>query len=158
MALLSLGSKAPDFTLPDAKGGSFSLSKARGRPVVLAFYCEDGTEGCATENAEFSALVPEFKKAGAEVVAISPQDVESHRKFAAAHGFRQPLLADPQLEAIRAYGLWDKKKMWGNEFMGVLRVTYLVDAEGNIAGVYKATRIKGHAQKVLEATEALARE
>ena len=109
----------------------------------------------APENQEFSTLAPEFEKLGADVMGISPQDVETHRKFSTKYGFVQPLLADPGLEAIKAYGLWEQKKLWGHEFMGVLRVTYLVDGEGKIAGVFKASRIKGHAQKVLDATRAL---
>jgi len=156
MAMLDPGAAAPDFTLSDDRGGSFRLSEHRGRPVVLEFYCEDDSGGCVIENQEFSALVPEFEKLGATVVAISPQDVASHRKFSAKYGFAQPLLADPELEAIEPYGLWQQKKLWGHEFMGVVRVTYLIDAAGKVAGVFKASRIKGHAQKVLDATRQLA--
>jgi peroxiredoxin Q/BCP len=155
MAMLEPGRPAPDFTLPDHRGGSFSLSAHRGRPVVLEFYCEDDSGGCVLENQEFSALLPEFERAGATVVAISPQDLESHKKFAAKYGFAQPLLADPERDSIRRYGLWQQKKLWGHEFMGVVRVTYLIGADGSIAGVFKASRIKGHAQKVLEAVRKL---
>lgn len=123
--------------------------------MVLEFYCEDDSGGCVIENAEFSALAPEFETLGVPVVGLSPLDVESHRKFALKYGFRQPLLADPELQAIKAYGLWEQKKLWGHEFMGVLRVTYLIDAEGKVAGVFRASRIKGHAQKVLDAARAL---
>lgn len=156
MAMLAEGQTAPDFTLPDERGGTFKLSAERGHPVVLEFYCEDDSGGCVTENQEFSELMPEFGKLGVPVVAISPQDLQSHKKFAAKYGFAQPLLADPDLKAIKAYGLWEKKKLWGNEFMGVLRVTYLVDSKGKIAKVIPAKRIKGHAQKVLEAAQTLA--
>ena len=156
MATLEVGQAAPDFSLPDDRGGSFRLSQHRGKPVVVEFYCEDDSGGCVTENQEFSALVPEFEKLGVPVVAISPQDVASHKKFNAKYGFAQPLLADPELNTIKAYGLWEQKKLWGREFMGVLRVTYIVDAKGRIAAVIPARRIKGHAQKVLEATIALA--
>ena len=152
--MLEIGHKAPDFTLPDDKGGSFTLSARRGKPVVVEFYCEDGTEGCEIENREFSALAPEFAKAGVEVVAISPQDVESHRKFSARHEFAHPLLADTDLKANKAYDVWQPKKLWGREYMGTIRVTYLVDAKGKIAGVFHARRIKGHAQTVLEAARA----
>lgn len=156
MAMLEPGDTAPDFTLSDDRGGSFRLRDQRGKPVVLEFYCEDDSGGCVIENQEFSALVPEFDKAGARVVAISPQDVASHRKFSAKYGFAQPLLADPDRKAIEPYGLWAEKKLWGHQFMGVLRVTYLIGADGKVAGVFKASRIKGHAQKVLDATRALA--
>ena len=154
--MLDLGDTAPDFTLPDDRGGSFRLRDHRGKPVVLEFYCEDDSGGCVIENQEFSALAPEFGEIGAIVVAISPQDIESHRKFSAKYGFTHPLLADPDLKAIKAYGLWEQKKLWGHEFMGVLRVSYLIDAKGKVAGVFKASRIKGHAQKVLGAARQLA--
>ena len=153
--MLEIGQKAPDFTLPDDRGGSFSLSRRRGNPVVVSFYCEDGTEGCEVENREFSALAPDFSKLGVEVVAISPQDVESHRKFSAKNEFAHPLLADTDLKANKAYDVWQQKKLWGREYMGTVRVTYLVDAAGKIAGVFHARRIKGHAQAVLDAAKAL---
>jgi peroxiredoxin Q/BCP len=155
---LEIGAKAPDFVLNTDSGDQFRLSKARGKPVVVEFYCEDDSGGCVLENLEFTALLPEFEKLGAAVVGVSPQDVESHRKFRDKHGLKLPLLADPELKAIGAYGLWQQKKLWGHEFMGVVRVTYLIDAEGMIAGVFKASRIKGHAQKVLEATQSLVRD
>ncbi len=153
--MLAIGKTAPDFTLPDDRNGSFTLSEQRGQPVVVQFYCEDGTEGCRVENQEFSALAPAFRKLGVAVVAISPQSVESHRKFSAAHGFAHPLLADTELAANKAYDVWQLKKLWGREYMGTVRVTYLVDAEGRIAGVFPARRIKGHAQTVLDAARAL---
>jgi peroxiredoxin Q/BCP len=153
--MLEIGKKAPDFTLPDDRGGSFTLSKSRGKPVVVQFYCEDGTEGCEIENREFSALSPEYKELGVEVVAISPQDVESHRKFSAKNGFQHLLLADTDLKANKAYDVWQQKKLWGREYMGTIRVTYLVDAQGKIAGVFHARRIKGHAQTVLDAAREL---
>lgn len=155
MALLEIGAKAPDFTLSDDDGRSFRLSERRGRIVVLEFYPEDGTEGCTIENREFSALLAGFEAQGAEVVGISPQSVESHCGFRDRNKLKHRLLADPDLKAVEAYGLWAKKKMWGNEFMGLLRVTYIVGPDGRIAGVNRATRIKGHAQKVLDAVTSM---
>ena len=154
--MLEPGDKAPDFALPDDRGGTFRLSDHKGSPVVVEFYCEDGTDGCLIENKEFSDLVPEFKKLGAAVVSISPQDVASHRKFSAANGFRQPLLADTDLTANKAYGVWQLKKLWGREYMGTIRTTFVVDAKGRVTDVIKAQRIKGHAQKVLDAVKGLA--
>ena len=114
--MLDIGQNAPDFTLPDDRGGSFKLSAHRGKPVVVEFYCEDGTEGCEIENREFSALAPEFRKLGVEVVAISQQDVDSHKKFAAKNKFAHPLLADTDLKANKAYDVWQQKKLWGREY------------------------------------------
>ena len=153
--MLEIGRKAPDFTLPDDRGGAFSLASRRGKPVVVSFYCEDGTEGCEVENREFSALAPDFNEIGVDVVAISPQDVESHRKFSAKNKFAHLLLADTDLKANKAYDVWQQKKLWGREYMGTMRVTYLVDAAGKVAGVFHARRIKGHAQAVLDAAKAL---
>ena len=151
--MLEIGQKAPDFTLPDDRGGTFKLSDHRGKPVVVEFYCEDGTEGCEIENREFSALAPEFKRLGVEMVGVSPQDVDSHKKFNAKNNFEHPLLADTDLKANKAYDVWQQKKLWGREYMGTIRVTYLVDAKGKIAGVFHARRIKGHAQTVLDAAK-----
>jgi peroxiredoxin Q/BCP len=151
----ALGDPAPDFSLPDDRGGTFRLSGHRGKPVVVEFYCEDETDGCAIENAEFSALKPEFDKLGVPVVSISPQSIESHRKFSAKHGFKQPLLADTELLANKAYDVWQLKKLWGREYMGTVRTTFVVDAAGRIAAVLRASRIKGHAQHVLDAVKAL---
>ena len=153
--MLEIGQTAPDFTLPDDRGGSFKLSAQRGKPVVVQFYCEDGTDGCEIENREFSVLAPDFRKLGVDVVAISPQDVESHKKFSAKNKFAHPLLADTELKANKAYDVWQRKKLWGREYMGTIRVTYLVDARGKIAGVFHARRIKGHAQTVLDAAREL---
>jgi peroxiredoxin Q/BCP len=153
--MLEPGARAPDFALPSDRGGTFRLSEHRGLPVVVEFYCEDGTDGCAIENREFSDLDPEFSRLGVTVVGISPQDVESHRKFGGRQPFAHPLLADTDLKANKAYDVWQRKKLWGREYMGTVRVTYLVDAAGRIAGVFHARRIKGHAATVLEAAKAL---
>jgi peroxiredoxin Q/BCP len=153
--MLESGQKAPDFTLADDRGGTFRLSDHRGRPVVVEFYCDDGTDGCLIENKEFSDLMSEFEKLGTAVVSISPQDVASHRKFSAANGFRQPLLADTELKANKAYGVWQLKKLWGREYMGTIRTTFVIDAQGRVTHIIKAQRIKGHAQKVLDAVKGL---
>ncbi len=155
MPTLTIGKKAPDFELPAADGSVFRLSDHTGKPVVLYFYPQDDTEGCTLENQEFSALVPEFKKLGAVVAGISPDTIESHCKFRDKFGLTAPLLADVGEKVTRKYGLWQLKKLWGVEYMGLVRTTFLIDAKGKIAGIFRATRIRDHAAKVLAATRAL---
>ncbi|MGV3491088.1 MAG: peroxiredoxin [Devosia sp.] len=155
MSLISTGAVAPDFELVTDAYEKFRLSEHLGRAVVLYFYPQDDTEGCTLENIEFTDLMPEFQKLGAIVVGISPDTVEKHCSFRDKYNLGVPLAADPERKAIEAYGIWQLKKLWGTEFMGVKRVTVLVGPDGRVAGVFHATRIKGHAQKVLDAVRAL---
>ncbi|MGN6487878.1 MAG: peroxiredoxin [Devosia sp.] len=155
MPVPAVGSLAPDFELVTDASEKFRLSRHRGRPVVLYFYPQDDTEGCTLENIEFTDLLPEFRKLKAVVVGISPDSVEKHCSFRDKYNLGAPLASDPDHAVIEAYGLWQLKKMWGVEFMGVKRATVIVDAEGRVADVIHATRIKGHAAKVLEAVRAL---
>lgn len=151
-----VGKKAPDFELPAADGTLFRLSDQKGKPVVLYFYPQDDTEGCTLENQEFSALLPEFEKLGAVVAGISPDSIESHCKFRDKFALTVPLLADVGEKVTKKYGLWQLKKLWGVEYMGLVRTSFLIDANGKVAGVFKATRIRDHAAKLLEATRMLA--
>ncbi|SEQ39331.1 peroxiredoxin Q/BCP [Devosia sp. YR412] len=151
---LTKGAVAPDFTLPLDNGSTFQLSSERGHPVVLYFYPQDDSGGCTDENKEFSERAGAFAALGARVVGISPDTLESHIKFRAKYGLQLPLAADPERAAIEAFGLWKLKKLYGREFMGLIRTSFIIDAEGRVARVIKATRILGHAQKMLEALEA----
>lgn len=151
---LTEGAPAPDFTLPLDDGTSFSLAAQRGRPVVLYFYPQDDTGGCKDENIEFSERAGAFAALGAALVGISPDGLESHARFRQKYGLAVPLAADPQRQAIEAFGLWKLKKLYGREFMGLVRTSFIIDAQGKVARVIKATRILGHAQKMLEALEA----
>ena len=155
MAMLQDGDFAPDFTLPLDDGSSFTLSEQRGQMVVLYFYPEDDSGGCVNENQEFSALSAEFAKRGARLVGISPDTLESHRKFRAKYGLAVPLAADPEHVAIEGFGLWQLKKLYGREFMGLIRTSFIIGADGRIARTIRATRIVGHAQKMLEALDGL---
>jgi len=152
----TIGKKAPEFDLPAADGSVFRLSEQKGKPVVLYFYPQDDTEGCTLENQEFSALRPDFHALDCVVVGISPDSVESHCKFRDKFGLSVPLLADVGEKVTKKYGLWQLKKLWGVEYMGLVRTSFLIDAKGKVAGIFKATRIRDHAAKVLEATRALA--
>jgi peroxiredoxin Q/BCP len=151
MTTIAVGEMAPDFTLPSDSGDSFTLSAHRGRPVVLFFYPQDDTEGCTIENQEFSSLAAEFASAGAVLVGISPDSVADHCAFRDKYGLSVPLLSDPDRIAIEPYGLWQLKTLYGREYLGLVRTTIIVGADGHIAAVMRATRIKGHAAKVLEA-------
>ena len=154
MADLTEGDHAPDFTLPLDDGGTFQLSAQRGRPVVLYFYPQDDSGGCVDENREFSERAGAFAALGASLVGISPDSIESHVKFRGKYGLVAPLAADPGRQAIEAFGLWKLKKLYGREFMGLIRTSFIIDAEGKVARIIRATRIAGHAQKMLEALEA----
>ena len=155
MTSLAPGDAAPDLTLETDSGDQFQLSAHRGRPVVLFFYPKDNTEGCTVENLEFSQLAGAFDELGVAVLGISPDSVETHCAFRDKHALKMPLAADPERLAIDAYGVWGEKKLYGRTFDGLHRTTFLIDADGKIASVWKVRRIKGHAQAVLDATRDL---
>jgi len=154
MPALAEGAPAPDFTLPLDDGASFHLAGRRGRPVVLYFYPQDDSGGCVDENQEFSALSGEFTRRGADLVGISPDTLESHVKFRRKYGLAVPLAADPERVAIEAFGLWQLKSLYGRQFMGLVRTSFLIGADGRVARIVRATRIKGHARKMLDALDA----
>lgn len=156
MPVPAIGAPAPDFELTTDAYEKFRLSRHLGRPVVLYFYPQDDTEGCTLENIEFTDLLPEFEKLGAVVVGISPDTVEKHCSFRDKYNLGASLASDPDHSVIDAYGLWQLKKLWGVEYMGVKRATVIVDADGKVAAVLYANRIKGHAAKVLDAVRVLA--
>lgn len=155
MPVPAIGAAAPDFELTTDTYEKFRLSSQLGRPVILYFYPQDDTEGCTLENIEFTDLMPEFRKLKAAVVGISPDTVEKHCTFRDKYNLGVPLASDPDHAVIDAYGLWQLKKLWGVEFMGVKRATVIIDTDGKLAAVIHATRIKGHAAKVLDAVRAI---
>ena len=150
MPLPAIGTPAPDFSVETDAGNVFSLSAHLGHAVVIYFYPEDDTEGCTLENIEFTDLVPQFRELGAVVIGISPDTSARHCSFRDKFNLGVPLGSDPDRTVIEAYGLWQLKKMFGVEFMGVKRATIIVDSVGTVRAVLHATRIKGHALKVLE--------
>ena len=153
MTDLTVGDPAPAFSLELDDGRTVTADGLRGSSVVLFFYPQDDTGGCTDENIEFSALSEQFAARGAVVIGVSPDDVASHLKFRGKYGLSIPLAADPERKAIEAFGVWQMKKLYGREFMGLVRTTFIIDAEGRIARVIRATRIKGHAAKVLNALD-----
>lgn len=153
--MLQDGDKAPDFALPTGDGDTLKLSALKGKPVVLYFYPKDDTSGCTLEAKDFSQLAPDFRKAGVEVIGLSPDSIESHRKFAKKHGLKVRLAADAEKAVVNAYGVWVEKSMYGRRYMGVERSTFLIDAKGRIARSWRKVKVPGHAAEVLAAAKAL---
>ncbi len=154
MADLEVGDLAPDFDLPRDGGGSLRLSQLRGKPVVLYFYPADDTPGCTAEAIDFSRLKPDFEKAGATVIGLSPDSTRKHDKFKAKHALAVDLVADEQRQVIESYGLWVEKKLYGRAYMGVERATFLIGSDGRIARIWRKVKVKGHAEAVIEAVQA----
>jgi peroxiredoxin Q/BCP len=146
--------KIPEFRLKgiDESENEVEISSGdlKGKWAVIYFYPRDNTPGCTTEAKEFTELKEEFDKLGVQVIGISRQSVESHKRFREKHGLRITLLSDPDAEVHKAFGAWGKKKMYGKEVEGVIRSTFLIDPEGNIVKEWKNVKAKGHAAKVLE--------
>lgn len=149
---LQVGQKAPDFTLPCDGGGSISLLELRGKQVVLYFYPKDDTPGCTIEAKDFAALYPEFEKANAIVLGVSKDDVKSHDKFKEKYCLSFPLLSDDGT-ICNAYGTWKQKSMFGKKYMGIERVTFLINEEGNIKRIWPKVSVMGHAKEVLKAVQ-----
>jgi thioredoxin-dependent peroxiredoxin len=155
MSDLALGNVAPDFSLPRDGGGTVSLSDFRGRPVVLYFYPKDDTTACTAESIAFTTLLPEFEAAGAAVIGISPDSVTRHDKFAKKHGLSVVLGSDEETAVANLYGVWKEKSMYGRTFMGIVRTTFLIGADGRIAKIWPKVKVAGHAEEVLAAAKAL---
>lgn len=133
--MLEVGTKAPEFTLPDKDGNLISLSDFTGKKVVLYFYPRDNTPGCTRQACAFAAAYEELKRAGAVVIGISKDSAASHQKFAEKHGLPFLLLSDQELTAIQAYGVWQEKKNYGKVSMGVVRSTFVIDENGIVEKV-----------------------
>jgi peroxiredoxin Q/BCP len=151
------GDKAPDFELPTDAGAALKLSKLGGKPVVLYFYPKDDTSGCTAEAKDFSRLAPDFRKAGVEVIGVSPDSVDSHAKFRKKYDLAIRLAADADKAVAAAYGVWVEKSMYGRKYMGVERSTFLIDKAGRIAKSWRKVKVPGHAAEVLAAAQALPR-
>ena len=151
--MLEVGTKAPEFTLPDKDGNPVSLSDFLGKKVVLYFYPKDNTPGCTREACAFAAAYEGFKAKNVAVIGVSKDSVASHQKFAAKYDLPFLLLSDPELQAIQAYGVWQEKKLYGKVSMGVVRSTYLIDEQGVIARVMPKVKPDTNAADILAALE-----
>ena len=147
---MNIGDKAPAFSLPDKSGNMISLSEFLGKRVVLYFYPKDNTPGCTRQACAFAAAFEEFKKKDIAVIGISKDSVESHRKFAEKHDLPFILLADPELLAIKAYGVWQEKKLYGKVSFGVVRTTFIIDEQGFIADIMPKVKPDTNAAEILE--------
>lgn len=149
------GDKAPAFSMPTDGGGSIALKDLKGKPVVLYFYPKDDTSGCTKEAIAFTDHIKAFDKAGAAVIGVSRDSVSKHDKFKDKHGLKVTLGSDEEGKVTEAYGVWVEKSMYGRKYMGIERATFLIDAKGRIARVWRKVKVPGHAEEVLEAVKAL---
>ena len=147
--MLEVGTKAPDFTLPDQNGNMHSLSEYRGKKVILYFYPKDNTAGCTKQACGFAERYPQFTEKGAVVLGISKDSVASHKKFEEKYGLPFTLLADPELVAIQAYDVWQEKKNYGKTYMGVVRTTYLIDENGKIVKAFDKVKAADNPEQML---------
>lgn len=153
MSELKEGDKAPDFDLP-TDTGRVSLAGLKGRTVVLYFYPKDDTPGCTTQAVDFSALKADFEAAGATVVGVSKDTAAKHGKFRAKRDLTIELGSDAESDVIERYGAWVEKKLYGREYMGIDRSTWLIDGHGVIRRIWRKVKAPGHAAVVLEAVRA----
>ena len=147
--MLEIGTKAPDFTLPDQNGNMHSLSEYRGKKVILYFYPKDNTPGCTKQACGFAERFPQFTEKGAVILGISKDSVASHKKFEEKYGLPFTLLADPELVAIQAYDVWQEKKNYGKTYMGVVRSTYLIDEKGKIVKAFDKVKAADNPEQML---------
>ena len=151
--MLNIGDKAPDFKLNDKNGNLIALSDFIGKKVVIYFYPKDNTPGCTRQACAFAGAYKEFQNKGVEVIGISKDSISSHQKFAEKYDLPFILLSDPDLEAIKAYGVWQEKKLYGKVSMGVVRTTFIVDEKGNISKIMPKVKPDTNADEILALLE-----
>ncbi|MFB0560176.1 MAG: peroxiredoxin [Candidatus Lokiarchaeia archaeon] len=146
--MVNVGDKAPDFCLMNQDNKEVCLKDFLGKWVVLYIYVKDNTKSCTVESIDFSNASGDFEKLGAKVVGVSPDSPKSHSGFAAKQNLDLILLSDPEHKMLEKYGAWGKKKMYGKEYMGVIRSTFIIDPKGKIAAAWPKVRVKGHVEEV----------
>ena len=149
--MLEVGSKAPEFTLPDQNGTIHTLKEYRGKKVILYFYPKDNTAGCTKQACGFAERYPQFLEKGAVILGVSKDSVKSHKNFETKYTLPFTLLSDPELEVIKAYDVWKEKKNYGKVSMGVVRTTYLIDENGIIVKAMDKVKAADNPQQMLEA-------
>ena len=151
---IDVGSKAPAFAMA-TDTGQVSLAGFAGKTVVLYFYPKDDTPGCTNEGKDFSALLPQFQKAGAVVIGASKDTVAKHARFRAKYDLTVELGSDPEAKTIEAYESWVEKSLYGRQYMGIDRSTFVIDGKGVIRAMWRKVKVAGHAEAVLKAVQAL---
>ena len=149
MKMLEVGTKAPEFSLPDQNGNVHTLEEYRGKKVILYFYPKDNTPGCSKQACGFGELYPQFVEKGAVVLGVSKDSVASHKRFEEKYGLPFTLLSDTELSCIQAYDVWKEKKMYGKVSMGVVRTTYLINEDGIIEKAYDKVKAADNPAQML---------
>jgi len=148
--MIKSNTKAPLFKLNSTDGEIYSLKDSLGKHVVLYFYPKDDTPGCTIETNDFNKLLPKFKKLNCDIFGISKDDLKSHHKFKEKFKIKFDLLSDVELNILKKYKVWAKKKFMGREFMGIVRTTFLIDPNGKIVKIWDNVKVKDHAKEVLD--------
>lgn len=149
--MIEIGKKAPSFALPNAAGKKISLSDFKGKKIVLYFYPKDMTSGCTKEACNFRDSLSMFKKIKTDVIGISIDSPESHKKFIEKYDLPFTLLSDVSKEVVEKYGVWKEKSMYGKKYMGIERTTFIIDEDGRIQKIFHKVKVDGHVETVIEA-------
>jgi len=152
---LNVGDKAPSFKLKNQDVEVVSLADLKGKPIVLYFYPKDDTSGCTKEACNFRDEFPKFGKMKAEIIGVSADSVESHKKFAEKYKLPFNLLSDEKKEVVEKYGVWQEKSMYGKKYMGIVRTTFIIDGQGKIRKIFEKVKVDEHNQEVMEALKEL---
>jgi len=152
---LKVGDKAPSFKLKNQDGKIISSSDFKGKPIVLYFYPKDDTSGCTKEACNFRDEFPKFGKMKAEIIGVSADSVESHKKFATKYKLPFNLLSDEKKEILEKYGVWQEKSIYGRKYMGIVRTTFIIDSSGKISNIFPKVKVDKHNQEVMEALKEL---
>jgi peroxiredoxin Q/BCP len=155
---LKIGDRIPDLPLALSSGKTATLADYRGKWLVLYFYPKDSTPACTTEGLDFNALLPDFKRAGAQVLGVSKDSPKSQQNFCAKQGFRFELASDTGASLCNAFGVIQPKKLYGREYIGIVRSTFLIDPDGLIRQTWQPVKVPGHARAVLDALKAARRQ
>lgn len=147
--MLTEGKKAPNFSLPSSDGQKVSLNDFKGKKIILFFYPKDMTSGCTKEACDFRDTFPNFKKTKTVVLGVSPDSIQSHKKFIDKYDLPFILLSDEKKSVLEKYGVWKEKSMYGRKYMGVERTTFVIDEEGKIIKIFPKVKVNGHVEEVL---------